>query len=301
MKAYLTVGLPASGKSTWARGLAQEHNNIVIINNDTIRERIYTRDGHRNWSGAVESEVKKLRESAIRSAASLNQDVIVDNTHMNPHTLQSTIEFCKSMGFGVIVKDFRDVSVDECIRRDALRSGTAQVGEAVIRRMAKNFKNQSRRELPSWTPADHSGLNAIVVDIDGTVAEMSNRSPYDETRVDEDRPRLHVVTTVKALMEYVPNITLIFLSGRSEGARAATQTWLNTVCGFDKYPYLLWMRAQGDRRRDDEVKLDLFREHIENRYSIMAVFDDRAQVIRGTWKTLNLPVFRCGVIDEDDF
>jgi hypothetical protein len=65
--------------------------------------------------------------------------------------------------------------------------------------------------------------------------------------------------------------------------------------------YLLLMRAANDRRRDSLVKRELYDQHVAGRYSVLAVFDDRAQVIRECWGQLGLPVFRCGVIDQDEF
>ena len=41
----------------------------------------------------------------------------------------------------------------------------------------------------------------------------------------------------------------------------------------------LTMRAAGDYRKDDEVKRDMFKEHVEENYFIHYVLDDRQQVV----------------------
>lgn len=43
------------------------------------------------------------------------------------------------------------------------------------------------------------GEPAVIVDIDGTVALMDGRSPYDMTRVFEDKPNEPVIAVVRSL------------------------------------------------------------------------------------------------------
>src|SRR5439155_9455605 len=134
--------------------------------------------------------------------------------------------------------------------------------------------------------------------IDGTLAEQGLRSPFNETRVMEDQPRMHVVETVKLLARQV--IHVFIFSGRTDGCRQETMNWLNEKCDFSGlYNWSLHMRVTGDRRKDAIIKTELFNQWIAGKFNVMAVFDDRAQVIRECWKPLNVPVFRCGVIDED--
>jgi hypothetical protein len=57
------------------------------------------------------------------------------------------------------------------------------------------------------------------------------------------------------------------------------------------------MRRAGDRRKDWVVKSELYREHIEPRYDVLLVLDDRDQVVRA-WRGLGLTVFQ---VAEGDF
>jgi hypothetical protein len=43
----------------------------------------------------------------------------------------------------VVVRDFTDVSLDECIARDAARTGEDQVGEEAIRAMHRRYLSRS--------------------------------------------------------------------------------------------------------------------------------------------------------------
>lgn len=46
------------------------------------------------------------------------------------------------------------------------------------------------------------------------------------------------------------------------------------------------MRPQGDMRRDSIVKRELYENHIKGKYNVVAIFDDRPQVIRECWQAL---------------
>lgn len=74
---HLLIGLPASGKSTFAQKLAQEINDVVVVSTDTIRANLYgdeTTQG--NW---VEIEREVCRQ--IREAIDKKQPVIYDATN----------------------------------------------------------------------------------------------------------------------------------------------------------------------------------------------------------------------------
>lgn len=310
-KAYITVGLPGSGKSTWAQKFMDEYSNILIVNNDTIREQIYKKLGHRNWSKQIENQVKDIREQYISQAASAGCDVIVDNTHLNPPVREYIIKYCESLGFKVEIVDFRHVPIDECIERDSKREGHKKVGEQVIRKMHKNFlkEDSGDKSLPEWHPTSEK-QNCIIVDIDGTLAKMKDRGPYDEHLVYNDDVRKHVLTVVLSLMQTMEDLKVFVFSGRSDRAFDETVRWLNDKCGLfvensstnsiqPECNVELHMRKSNDNRRDCFVKNDMFDYSVKDRYNVMAIFDDRPQVIRECWKVLNLPVFNVGVIDVE--
>lgn len=305
LKAYITIGLPASGKTTWAKEFCKT-NNVVRVNNDDIRELIYEKEGHRNWTGEVEKQVRWIREAKIAEAAGHNMSVVVDNTHLNPKTLEQIKDFCVDVGFEVELVDFRHVPLEECIRRDSLRE--AKVGEKVIRNMYNQFmKTPVDRDLPAWVP--NKLPDCIIVDIDGTMAQMKDRGPYDEHKVYQDDVRQHVLFTIISMMTANPELKVLVFSGRSEKALEPTIRWMNDKCGLEvenhqtdftsDYCVDLHMRKEGDRRRDSLVKKELFDLYVKDKYNVIVVFDDRPQVIRECWKELNLPVFQCGLIDVE--
>jgi predicted kinase len=312
MKAYITIGLPASGKSTWAKEFCDKNSNtdnvVIRVNNDDIRNAIYAEQGHRNWSPKLETLVRTTKEMRISTRAMARHDVVIDNTHLSPKTLKEMISFCEGLGYVVELVDFRHVSLEECIRRDSLREGHNQVGEKVIRNMYNQFmKEPVDRDLPAWIP--NKLPDCIIVDIDGTLAQMKNRGPYEETKVYQDDVRQHVLFTILSMMNSNPELKVFVFSGRSEKALIPTVRWMNDKCGLGVAKYStsvvfdkeveLYMRKEGDRRRDSLVKKELFDLYVKDKYNVIVVFDDRPQVIRECWKELNFPVFQCGLIDVE--
>lgn len=129
---------------------------------------------------------------------------------------------------------------------------------------------------------------AVIVDIDGTVAKHVKRSPYDYNLVQTDAPKHDVIRIVHALRD--ADNRIIFVSGRPDHCRAATELWLDRhIRDWDE----LHMRATGDTRNDALVKLDIFDAEIRDRFNVVGVLDDRDRVVR-MWRTLGLTTLQVG-------
>ncbi|HEV7934970.1 MAG TPA: hypothetical protein VGP70_22005 [Actinomadura sp.] len=149
----------------------------------------------------------------------------------------------------------------------------------------------------SNTPAAAQQPGVFLVDLDGTVALRDEtapgcRSPYDWSRVGEDLPNTPVITIVQALAAAGHHI--VYMSGRSEECRAATSAWIAEHIGVAGEA--LHMRATGDHRPDQVVKRELYKRRVKPRYTVTAVLDDRAKVVR-MWRELGLTVLQ--VADGD--
>jgi hypothetical protein len=128
----------------------------------------------------------------------------------------------------------------------------------------------------------------VMVDVDGTVADMGKgipgrRSPYDWERVAEDTPIDPVIRLVDTLRG--AGFGIVWLSGRDEACRDVTWRWLLEHVAMADDP--LFMRPAGDNRADDLVKVEIYRREIEGRYDVAWVIDDRAKVVRA-WRELGL-------------
>lgn len=128
-----------------------------------------------------------------------------------------------------------------------------------------------------------------VFDIDGTLALKGDRRPFDWSRVKEDKPNPAVCAIAYTLLDMGQSIA--YISGRSDECYDDTINWLysNVEHGLDG-SVGLFMRAEGDFRRDTVVKREIYDNHIKNEYNVLGVFDDRRSVVK-MWRELGLTCF----------
>jgi predicted kinase len=264
----MTRGLPASGKSTWAREqLAARPGQIKRINKDDLRSML---DDNRH-SKNNEKLIEKSRDALILAAVSNGFDVIVDDTNLASRHEAHIRELVKGIA-AVKIQDFTNADVEVCIARDLTRDRS--VGSRVIRQMY-NRHIAIHRPTPAF---DESLRSCIVVDLDGTLAIIGDRSPYDAANCERDL----VNEPVRDLVGRYAHVVLC--SGRQDKDREPTARWLATNnIRYDE----LWMRETTDQRQDSAVKEDLYRDHILGRWNVLFVVDDRQQVV-DTWRRLGL-------------
>lgn len=140
---------------------------------------------------------------------------------------------------------------------------------------------------------DDSKEECIIVDIDGTLAHIVNgRSPYDASRAMEDE--LDDAVGVITAMAYQNGYKVIILTGRSAEHKQVTIDWLEE----NGVPYdEIYTRADGDTREDSIVKEELFRTHVEPRFNVKFVLDDRNRVVN-MWRRIGL---KCLQVAEGNF
>lgn len=280
-KVLVLVGLPASGKSKFATELLlSEPGRWVRSNKDLLREMAHAS----YWTPVNEKFILQLRDTIILMALEEGKNVIVDDTNFGPH-IEHIKELVKGKAVVEINDSFLQVPVEECIRRDLLRPKS--VGKEVILKMYNKYVR-----IPVKPPEYNSELpEAIIVDMDGTLALLNGRNPYDASTSDRDLPNKPVLDTV---LLWQSNTKIIVLSGRTDDSRPQTERWLQQY-GV-KYTHL-YMRRTGDSRKDSIIKEEMYRQYIEGKYNIRFVLDDRQQVV-DMWRSLGLTVFQ---VAEGDF
>jgi predicted kinase len=314
---YIFRGLPASGKSTIAQGLVDKsYGSIVRIERDMLRDQLYNGRSYTRpveWTHMTDEDFKifmreredtitKVQSAMVSAALTSGKSVVVSDTNLPAKTVKGWITMAKKHNVAYEIVEFDYVSVEECIQRDQGRPHA--VGEEVIRRMAKAHmvKGKLQKVIEPKVAVfnvevydNPFGLpNAVIVDIDGTLAKMAGRSPYEWHRVGEDSPVDSVISAVKAAHQAGNDI--LVMSGRDGSCRYITVGWLKKHLGPDM-PFKLFMRAEGDNRKDDIVKYELFNDNVRDRYHVQYVLDDRAQVVR-MWRNLGLSCFQ---VAEGDF
>lgn len=299
----ITRGLPGSGKSTAARRrrdqLRAAGQRAAVVSRDPLRDQL----GLVYGDTAGEKHVTAVRDAQVNAMLRAGMNVIVDEMNLAAQYVRHWMETAVRAGALFSVIDLTDVDVELCVRRDALRPEPmpgavtgARVGEQAIRNQYRRYLAGKKRplELPKIHPVPvflpyvppEDKPEAMIVDIDGTLALHNGRSPFDETRVSEDLPNTPVIKAVRA--QHAAGQRVIYLSGRSAGCRADTHAWLSAHVAL---PFEgLFMRAIGDSRKDVIVKQELFDQHIRHNYRITAAWDDRQQVVAG-WRQIGLACF----------
>ena len=125
---YMLKGLPASGKSTYAKNMI----NIKRVSKDDLRNMID--DGE--YTKENEMFILDVRNYLVGRALELGFDVVIDDTNMNPEH-EIALRYLAEVNKSYLEVYEMDTSIEECIRRDAKR--TNPVGEDVIRGMAEKF------------------------------------------------------------------------------------------------------------------------------------------------------------------
>lgn len=143
-------------------------------------------------------------------------------------------------------------------------------------------------------PYDANRPAAIIVDVDGTLAIRDGRTPYEWSRVMEDRPNWPVIVTVRNM--HRAGYRVIIVSGRPDKCLTETRDWLKLHLDLP-FDMLLMRRSDDMARPDVEVKAEMYQKTIAARYRVLAVFDDRNSVVQ-MWRELGLTVFQ---VAEGDF
>lgn len=287
----LTRGLPASGKTTFAKAwVAERPTERARVNRDDLRAMLFETPTY-EWH--QERAVTEVQRAAVKALLAGGMDVVCDDTNLRPKYVREWERFARGNGATVELREF-PVDVDEAIRRDAARDRT--VGEDVIRRMASKFMRKGEF-LPIPAEVETTVIvdkyeprpdlpGAVMVDIDGTLAHHGGRDIYDLSRAHEDTPNRGVVAAVQSAA--ADGLAIIYCSGREDLSRDVTASWIARHVGVAGP---LYMRPSDDKRKDSIVKRELFDEHIRDQFDVLYVLDDRNQVV-DMWRELGLTCFQ---------
>jgi hypothetical protein len=259
-----------------------------------------------------EDAVTVAEHTMVKALLRAGNDVVVDAMHVNPRYLKYWAKVSSELCAEFVVYDVR-TPVDDCIDRDrSLKRFTAgqSTGATVIRKLAQRFPIEKwptitsppKIEVEPYVP-DEALPEAIIVDIDGTLAHMTGRSPYDYSLVGEDIIDEPIRDLVNDWLfcgdEELPRHVLV-VSGRDHSCRSQTLAWLNKhYVGW----WALYMRPEnakdhnGNKLPDWIVKLDIFNREIRHHYNVRFVLDDRNQVVE-MWRKLGL---KCLQVQPGDF
>lgn len=283
-KIIVLVGISASGKSTLARDLAKE-TGAKIVNRDGIRSMLFglSDEDHAAYYqsqelGKREKLVSSVEISTIKAILKSGGSVIADNTHLKLDYITGYKKYGVPIEYRLVDED-----LFTCMTRDSAR--TRSVGNDILKYQYENLlKLKASFDFQPYTPSisakkerDPEKKDCMIYDLDGTLALMKGRGPFDWHRVAEDGVNhpIYEIYQGLAFSKGIMEMDQIIVSGRSEESMDLTKAWL------DRYQIqyeAIYMRKKGDNRKDSIVKEEIWNE-IEKDYNIICMFDDRDQVV----------------------
>ena len=146
-KIIVLQGIPASGKSTWARQwVSEDPKHRVRFNRDDIRNMLGV-----YWVPSREGLINNIYNTFIHDAMIDQYDIVLDNMNLNKKTLDEIEkevrdfnEFGKTVSmdfeYQIEYKSFLDTPLEVCIERDSKRE--SPIGEKTIRSIYARYKDQ---------------------------------------------------------------------------------------------------------------------------------------------------------------
>ena len=158
---FLLCGIPASGKSTWAR--AHMTPTTEWISRDKVRFSI-VREDEEYFSH--EDEVFDTFIAYINQTLENPEvdTIFIDATHISKGARRKVLSRIRKQNIAELNCVWFDVSLDTCLARNHLRTGREHVPETAIENMYKSKTYPSKTE---------EGFNTIfIVDENGIVKEV---------------------------------------------------------------------------------------------------------------------------------
>lgn len=291
-KVFIFQGIPASGKSSLSERMCNEYG-YKRINKDLLRDMI---DAGK-WSKKNEKQIISSRNALLKNFLNNGHSVIVDDTNYHIPHIKKIIEVAGNVADVFVVEIHQPY--ESLVFYDSLRE--KMVGKKVIDKFVGQRNSFLRKiedyqfpvrddRVATYTPDKRP---AIIVDLDGTLAHMHNRSPYEFHKVGDDKLD-HAIAGIVEAYSKILGLEVIILSGRDDSCYIETCNWLNDYeVPFDQ----LLLRKTEDNRPDYIVKREMYFEHIDQDYNVLFVLDDRNSVV-DEWRSIGL---KCLQVEHGDF
>ena len=286
-KLIICRGIQGSGKSTFAKEWAKEDpKNRVRFNWDDMRNMM-----GEYWVPERENTgiMKTLRASFLNEMMQKGWDIIIDNMNLNPKDwefYEGVVKSFNETNFGIKYEiEYKDffTPVEECIRRDAMRSNP--IGEQVIRATWKRYRHfiickEIEDKFYRIKTYDKDKKDCIIVDMDSTLCvNLTKRPFYTDDWADKclyDTPLIGPISIVRA-QKMTGTCDIIIITGRREEGRTQTEEWLKTY----NVPYdRLYMRGTNDFTKGDSFKEKILKTFILPKYNVLFAIDDDDKCVK---------------------
>lgn len=290
----MTIGIPACGKTTWAREqMAQAEDGTVLVLERDVLRRFHCEDFDLNnykFSKRIESAVSLQQFKQARYGLEYGMTVIFADTNLNPSTRVKIRKLAEEFDI-VCEEEVFTTPLEVCVKRNLKRRDT--VPNNVLITMQRRLRAYVGVYTQSTFKERHLP-ECVIYDIDGTLANhIGIRNPHDLDKVSMDTVHQDVARMIWD--DQMRDTKVFIFSGRNETCREDTEKWLYT----HNIPYdELHMRPDitdenGNHPADYVVKGDMFDNVIKGKYRCTKVVDDRAMMCR-YWESLELRVINVG-------
>lgn len=290
----ILVGAPGSGKTTFAKYYIRTEENWMRVCRDDFRTMHFSAS---NLSPREESSITDMIDGAIAGLLRRRTNVLIDATHCKAEYINHYIEkfnHLADISFKVFDLDTQTIA-ERCDKRN--KETGKYISQSVqnkyikeLQVLKKNFDFSIRPKVDrreSLIEQDTSLPKAIICDLDGTLALMDNRNPFDASHADEDQLNESVASTLRLFSKNGYQILLV--SGREDKFKEPTIKFLEKHgINYDR----LLMRKSKDYRKDSIVKREIYEGTIKGKYYVEFVLDDRDQVVDMWRQELGLSCFQ---------
>lgn len=286
MNLIILIGPPGSGKSTLAKDMIKTNSETVYVNQDSQTDHF------------------KVFTDALVD----DKDVIVDRMGFSKEQRAKYIVPAKALGYQVKIIVLHE-SRETCLERMKNRTNHETIKDEKTARRVLDFffSNYERPTMDEgYVEFRYPKLarmpSVLIVDIDGTIADVSHRLHYVQgegkknwkqffKEIANDKVNLPVAETIHYFCNYSEEqaIPFVYCSGRPDNYKKETEEWLDkNVIGYHDH---LFMRPRNDRRPDFIIKEIILDFEILTRYRPFLVLDDRSSVI-SMWRNRGLTAFQ---------
>lgn len=296
LEVIINVGVPASGKSTWAKAYIKKNPNYVRVSRDDFR---YMLKDCGFCEPKIEKMITDLVNNAILTALSNKLNVIVDNTNLKAKVINEIIDLVSEYA-NVTYRVF-EASKETLYERDAAREHS--VGRDVIDMMWNNWMilkdsfifqdvKKARYKKVILPNFESDKQDAVTIDLDGTLCyantnRNNERGYFDWDKVYKDDINKLVAEQIE--FHKSKGRKILILTGRDASCRKMTEDWLS-MHGV-KYDEL-YMRPENNYEKDSVIKRRIIENDINPNYNILCAYDDRKQVTDMLY-SLGIYCFNC--------
>ncbi len=149
----MLVGIPGSGKSTWAGAYLRDHPAHYLVSTDQIRAELYGDEAIQgDWRQVWRQVVSRWRLGIDGIHRGVCAGVVYDATNARRRHRRQAISAARALGFNCLTLVWVDAPLGVCLRRNRLRS--RQVPPEAIVKM--------HRQLRGAPPSLAEGVDQII-------------------------------------------------------------------------------------------------------------------------------------------